>query len=120
MRANIPQIFITLASPKALEEEPHSPFSSWLSPLADEDDDTKFRRNHLTPPPRPIDSPRLVRTLSPSRGESPTMADGLERQQFERLLKLSAERPSAASPKKPNDLRKEIALRAHHQARHRT
>jgi hypothetical protein len=64
----------------------------------------------LTPPP----TSTRFRQLSPLRpSDALVTGQGLERERFEALLKASKERNSAVGAKKGNDLRKEIALKAH-------
>ncbi|KAJ6574832.1 hypothetical protein B0H19DRAFT_934912 [Mycena capillaripes] len=107
--AHLPQISVSLAPEETLPQEPYSPFSWSTSPAGGDDDG--FRPVHLTPPPT---STRFIRQLSPLRpSEAPVTGQGLERERFEALLKASKERNSAVGAKKGNDLRKEIALKAH-------
>ncbi|KAJ7655089.1 hypothetical protein DFH06DRAFT_1474158 [Mycena polygramma] len=105
-----PQISVSLAPEESLAPEPYSPFS-WSTTAADDDDG--FRPVHLTPPPT-SGSTKFMRQLSPLRpSEATVTGQGLQRERFEALLKASKERNSAVGVKKGNDLRKEIALKAH-------
>jgi hypothetical protein len=105
----IPMISI---SPAPLEEpvvEPYSPFSplSWksLTPF-----DEGFRAQHLSPPP----TITRFRSLSPLRpAEHPAPVKGLEPERFEALLQGARERNTAVGAKKAQDLRKEVAMKAH-------
>jgi len=108
-KPSIPHIHISLAPPEEPQVEPYSPFGS--SNVLPSDDDA-FRHTHLTPPPS---STRFGKSLSPLRpveAVSP-VATGLERDRFDMLLKASRERHAAVGAKKAQDLRKEIALKAH-------
>ncbi|KAJ7706464.1 hypothetical protein B0H17DRAFT_1037344 [Mycena rosella] len=108
--AHVPEISVSLAPEENMVSEPYSPFS-WGTALVVEDDG--FRPVHLTPPPSST-STRFIKQLSPLRpSEATVTGQGLERERFEALLKASKERNSAVGAKKGNDLRKEIALKAH-------
>jgi len=105
----IPHIHISLAPPEEPQVEPYSPFASSNVQSSDEDG---FRHTHLTPP---LTSTRFGKSLSPLRpleAVSP-VAQGLERDRFDMLLKASRERHAAVGAKKAQDLRKEIAVKAH-------
>ncbi|KZT06813.1 uncharacterized protein LAESUDRAFT_758991 [Laetiporus sulphureus 93-53] len=105
----IPEISISLASPQEPESEPFSPFSPSFSknqPLVEDDDG--WRATLLSPPP--MLSPR---NLSPLRPVDSVRGRGLERERFEALLRASRERNVGLGAKKPMDLRKEIAIKAH-------
>ncbi|KAJ6627203.1 hypothetical protein B0H10DRAFT_1780055 [Mycena sp. CBHHK59/15] len=107
---HVPEISVSPAPEEAMVPEPYSPFS-WNTVLSDDDDG--FRALHLTPPPSST-STRFIKQLSPLRpSEATVTGQGLERERFEALLKASKERNSAVGAKKGNDLRKEIALKAH-------
>ncbi|KAG6845964.1 hypothetical protein H0H87_011012 [Tephrocybe sp. NHM501043] len=105
-------ISISLAPPQEPVVEPYSPFSAaFTSP---DDDDAAFRPVHLTPPPTLTKFSPVPKPLSPLRpSDTASPAKGLERERFEALLQASRERNSALGSRKENDLRKEIALRAH-------
>lgn len=75
-------------------------------------DDDCARAVHLSPPPS-SSSPRFMRQPSPLGPHSALAGQGLERERFEALLLASRERNAAVGVKKGNDLRKEIALKAH-------
>ncbi|KAJ6604379.1 hypothetical protein DFH09DRAFT_1122491 [Mycena vulgaris] len=108
--AHVPEISVSLAPELTMVAEPYSPFSWVNKPVAEDDD---FRPVHLTPPPSSA-STRFMKQLSPLRpSEAIVTGQGLERERFEALLKASKERNSAVGAKKGNDLRKEIALKAH-------
>ncbi|KAI0762832.1 hypothetical protein C8Q74DRAFT_181703 [Fomes fomentarius] len=104
----VPAISISLASPEEPAPEPFSPFSecSFLS-----DDSDSFRPTLLSPPPPSAVSPRQLSPLRPK--DAPVTGKGLERERFEALLQASRERNAAVGSKRPNDLRKEIALKVH-------
>lgn len=104
----VPEISISLASPEEPAPEPFSPFSecSFLS-----DDYDSFRPTLLSPPPPSAVSPRQLSPLRPK--DAPVTGKGLERERFEALLQASRERNAAVGSKRPNDLRKEIALKVH-------
>ncbi|KAJ7919161.1 hypothetical protein B0H13DRAFT_1990634 [Mycena leptocephala] len=105
--AHVPEISVSLAPVETLAPEPYSPFSWSTTPAGDDDG---FRPVHLTPPP----TSTRFRQLSPLRpSDALVTGQGLERERFEALLKASKERNSAVGAKKGNDLRKEIALKAH-------
>jgi len=109
VKPSIPHIYISLAPPEEPQVEPYSPFPSTTVPANDED---AYRHTHLTPP---LSSTRFGRSLSPLRpldAVTPA-AQGLERERFDLLLKASRERFAAVGAKKTQDLRKEIALKAH-------
>jgi hypothetical protein len=108
--SSVPEISISLAPYEEPMEEPPSPFAC-LSPVqADEGDG--YRSALLTPPP--ASSPRAS-PLSPLRPvDIPVKGKGLERERFEALLKASRERnASIGGARRPQDLRKEVALKAH-------
>jgi len=108
--AHVPEISVSLAPEETMLAEPYSPFSWATSPVGDDDG---FRPVHLTPPPTSTPT-RFIKQLSPLRpSDTPFTGQGLERERFEALLKASKERNSAVGAKKGNDLRKEIALKAH-------
>ncbi|KAJ7786030.1 hypothetical protein B0H16DRAFT_1355113 [Mycena metata] len=108
---HVPEISVSLAPEETMVVEPYSPFN-WATIHTTGDDDG-FRPVHLTPPPSST-SAKFIRQLSPLRpSDSPVTGLGLERERFEALLKASKERNSAVGAKKGNDLRKEIALKAH-------
>ncbi|KAJ7102198.1 hypothetical protein B0H15DRAFT_936250 [Mycena belliarum] len=110
--AHVPEISVSPAPEETMVAEPYSPFS-WgkIAHVVPEDDG--FRPVHLTPPPTTTPT-RFVKQLSPLRpSEATVTGQGLERERFEALLKASKERNSAVGAKKGNDLRKEIALKAH-------
>ncbi|KAJ7492891.1 hypothetical protein FB451DRAFT_554572 [Mycena latifolia] len=109
--AHVPEISVSLAPEETMVAEPYSPFSWATTPVVEEDDG--FRPVHLTPPPTSTPT-RFGKQLSPLRpSEATVTGQGLERERFEALLKASKERNSAVGAKKGNDLRKEIALKAH-------
>ncbi|KAF7319979.1 hypothetical protein MKEN_00781800 [Mycena kentingensis (nom. inval.)] len=83
----VPEISVSPAPEVVLAPEPYSPFSWSTTPV---EDDGRLRSTPLN---------RL-------------RARGLDRTQFEALLRASKER-NAVGGKKGNDLRKEIALKAH-------
>lgn len=106
--ASPPRISISLAPPNDPLVEPYSPFKS--DTIHDEDDG--FRTKHLTPPPTHMSF--AGKQLSPLRPvDTVNRGQGLERERFEALLKASRERNAAVGARKTNDLRKEIALKAH-------
>ncbi|KAJ7042518.1 hypothetical protein C8F04DRAFT_80363 [Mycena alexandri] len=108
---HVPEISVSLAPEETMVVEPYSPFN-WAS-IHHAGDDDGFRPVHLTPPPSAA-SAKFIKQLSPLRpSDSPVTGQGLERERFEALLKASKERNSAVGAKKGNDLRKEIALKAH-------
>lgn len=108
--AILPAISISPAPPEDPLVEPHSPFSWSLSSPVDEDDDG-FRPRHLTPPPSHL---TFKKPHSPLRPMDVNISEkGLEQDRFEALLKASRERNASFGSKKTNDLRKEIALKAH-------
>ncbi|KAJ7130087.1 hypothetical protein C8R43DRAFT_896310 [Mycena crocata] len=108
--AHVPEISVSLAPEETMVSEPYSPFS-WATTHAEADE--SYRPVHLTPPPSST-STRFIKQLSPLRpSEATVTGQGLERERFEALLKASKERNSAVGAKKGNDLRKEIALKAH-------
>ncbi|KAL4069497.1 hypothetical protein J3A83DRAFT_4413220 [Scleroderma citrinum] len=98
----IPFICISPASPKKSHPVPHSPFPSGDP----EEDDDDFRAKHLSPPP--IMSPRY---LSPLRSPSYPAPRGLQREQFDLLLKASRERRAVLGVQRAPDLRKELAVK---------
>ncbi|KAF7306682.1 hypothetical protein MIND_00459900 [Mycena indigotica] len=104
----VPQISVSLAIEEPMAPEPYSPFS-WTSSSPVEDDG--FRPSHLSPPPSST-SPRFIRQRSPLNPSQVPSGQGIERERFEALLQASKER-NAVGSKKGNDLRKEIALKAH-------
>ncbi|KAJ7783485.1 hypothetical protein DFH07DRAFT_764005 [Mycena maculata] len=107
--AHVPEISVSLAPEEPTMDEPYSPFSATI-PVVEDDG---FRPVHLTPPPTSTPT-RFIKQLSPLRpSEATVTGQGLERERFEALLKASKERNSAVGAKKGNDLRKEIALKAH-------
>jgi hypothetical protein len=113
-RSPLPSIHVSLApyqSPPA--EEPKSPFQC-LSPISPAEEDEGPRSALLTPPP--VLSPGRPSPLSPLRpSDAPVTGTGLERERFEALLKTSRERNAmiGGPARKAQDLRKEIALKAH-------
>ncbi|KAJ7630672.1 hypothetical protein FB45DRAFT_978948 [Roridomyces roridus] len=110
MAACVPEISVSLAPELFVVEEPSSPFA-WSTVAVDDDDG--FRPIHLTPPPTTTPT-RFMKQLSPLRpADSPVSGHGLARERFEALLQASRERNLAVGAKKGNDLRKEIALKAH-------
>jgi len=105
---NIPHICISLAPPEEPQVEPYSPFASSNVTPSDED---AFRHTHLTPP---LTSTQFGKALSPLRPlEAVLPARGLERERFDKLLNASRERQVAVGAKRAQDLRREIALKAH-------
>lgn len=107
----IPSIQISPAPPEKPVIEPYSPFSSCFSPSVSDD---AFRPQHLTPPPSHTSFPKQLSPLRPPESVNPASGQGLARERFERLLQAQRDRNSAlGSNKKPVDLRKEIALKAH-------
>ncbi|KAJ7462661.1 hypothetical protein B0H11DRAFT_89327 [Mycena galericulata] len=107
---HVPEISVSLAPEETMVAEPYSPFS-WATTHIEDDDG--FRPVHLTPPPTTTPT-KFIKQLSPLRPSDATVTgQGLERERFEALLKASKERNSAVGTKKGNDLRKEIALKAH-------
>jgi hypothetical protein len=107
VKPSIPHIYISLAPPEEPQVEPYSPFASSNMPASAEDG---FRLTHLTPP---LTSTRFRKSLSPLRPLEAPATKGLERDRFDMLLKASRERHAAVGAKKAQDLRKEIALKAH-------
>lgn len=107
--ASPPQISISLAPPDDPVVEPYSPFN----PATFNDEDDSFRPKHLTPPPTQLQfgGPRQLSPLRPL--DTVNRGQGLERDRFEALLQATRERNIAVGAKKSNDLRKELALKAH-------
>ncbi|KAL0950935.1 hypothetical protein HGRIS_007691 [Hohenbuehelia grisea] len=106
--AHIPQISISPAPEPEPIIEPYSPFSTSVFTH----DDDAFRPQHLTPPP--TGSQRFsVGHSSPLRPAEAKENKGLDSTRFMALLKASKERNSSSTSRKENDLRKEIALKAH-------
>jgi hypothetical protein len=106
----IPTISISPAPPEEPIVEPYSPFSplSWKSLTPS--DDENFRPQHLSPPP----TIASFKNLSPLRPAEQTVSvKGLERERFEALLQGVRERNTAVGVKKAQDLRREIAMKAH-------
>jgi hypothetical protein len=105
----IPKISI---SPPPLDDppiEPYSPFNS--ATFVSRVSSCSHRAQHLTPPPT---LSTFGRGLSPLRPmQSPPPSKGLERERFEALLEATRQRNGAVGAKKAQDLRKEIALKAH-------
>ena len=99
----IPAIHITDASPVEIKPEPPSPFSPSYPFTSDNDD--SFRAMHLSPPP-------LYHQLSPLNPSSHSRASGkgLDRERFESLLRSTR---SGSSGKRGQDLRREVAIKAH-------
>jgi len=104
--ARVPQISVSFAPEEPLAPEPQSPFAWSTTPVEDDG----FRPVHLSPPPSST-SPRFVRQSSPLNPTTSPTGPGLEREHFELLL--ASARNTAVGTKKGNDLRKEIALKAH-------
>jgi len=104
--AHIPHISISPAPPPEPVIEPYSPFHT----VAFAPDNDTFRPTHLTPPPT---GPQRfsVNQPSPLRPVESRENKGLDLSRFQALLRASKDRNS--SSKKENDLRKEIALKAH-------
>lgn len=110
MHPILPSISISFAPPEDPLVEPYSPFASVCSPVDESSDG--FRPSHLTPPPTHLHFKKPLSPLRPIEN-IPTSGKGLERERFEALLKASRERNAMVGAKKTNDLRKEIALKAH-------
>jgi hypothetical protein len=110
-RSPLPAICISPAPYQApAAEEPKSPFNC-LSPLSPAEDDG-FRSALLTPPP--VLSPGRASPLSPLRPTDVPATTGLARERFEAMLQKSRERNvMIGGSRKVQDLRKEIALKAH-------
>ncbi|KIJ68234.1 hypothetical protein HYDPIDRAFT_179421 [Hydnomerulius pinastri MD-312] len=101
----LPYICVSPASPERQYPEPYSPFPS---AEADPEGDDGFRAKHLTPPPLATASPRHSSPLRPANCPIPK---GLNREQFDLLLKASRERKALLGSQKTVDLRKELALK---------
>lgn len=102
---SLPKILISLAPPLEPPVEPFSPVPS--APISDNEDG--FRSALLSPP---IQLSKHLSPLCPP--EVPLKGSGLERERFEQLLKISRERAQALGNKRSPDLRKELAVKAHH------
>jgi len=109
MSSPIPSISISPPPPAEPLIEPYSPFLSW-NPSITPVDDEGFRSQHLTPPPTIT---KFSKSLSPLRPADSPLSKGVERERFEAMLQTARERNMAVGAKKAQDLRKEIALRAH-------
>lgn len=106
----LPEISISPAPPQEAAKEPYSPLSGSHPQNLKEPDSP--RPALLSPPP--TGTPHLYRQLSPLRpDDAPISGRGLERERFEALLRASRERNAAVGAKRPPDLRKEIAVKAH-------
>jgi hypothetical protein len=105
----IPSISISPPPPAEPVIEPYSPFLSWNPSLTPVDDEG-FRSHHLTPPPTIT---KFSKSLSPLRPAESPLSQGVERERFEAMLQTARERNMAVGAKKAQDLRKEIALKAH-------
>ncbi|KAF9229509.1 hypothetical protein BS17DRAFT_24971 [Gyrodon lividus] len=101
----VPSICISLASPEKGYPEPYSPIT--FGKLDGEGGDG-FRAKHLTPPPKAIASPIHSSPLRPADCPVPK---GVNRDQFELLLKASRDRRALLGTQKTPDLRKELALK---------
>ncbi|KAF8167911.1 hypothetical protein B0H34DRAFT_683633 [Crassisporium funariophilum] len=103
--------FISI-SPAPQEEpliEPFSPFTPHAFPIHNDDG---FRPAHLTPPPTVT---RFKRTLSPLHPVGNSISGkGLESQRFQALLTATKQRNASGGVKRSVDLRKEIAVKVHH------
>ncbi|KAG1715638.1 hypothetical protein ID866_1520 [Astraeus odoratus] len=98
----VPFICISPASPE--ESLPLPSPSTHGEPEVDDDDG--FRSKHLSPPPHV--SPRYLSPLGASVHPAPK---GLDKEQFDRLLKASRERRAVMGVRKAPDLRKELAIK---------
>ncbi|KAL1667634.1 hypothetical protein GGF50DRAFT_48003 [Schizophyllum commune] len=105
---HVPQISISFAPDEAPAPEPYSPFP-WGAPAEDPDDG--YRPSLLSPPPKGLTLPRKHSPLRPSESFE-AGGRGLEADRFAALLRSSRERN--AKREKTVDLRKEIAVKAHH------
>ncbi|KAH7924886.1 hypothetical protein BV22DRAFT_1012365 [Leucogyrophana mollusca] len=104
----LPHIRILPASPDKSLPEPYSPFH----PVdLEEEDEDGYRSTYLSPPfiaPTEFRSPRHS---SPLRPPDCPIAKGLDREQFDSLLKASRERKVALGSRKTPDLRRELAIK---------
>ncbi|KAL1739756.1 hypothetical protein HDZ31DRAFT_68613 [Schizophyllum fasciatum] len=105
---HVPQISISFAPDEAPVPEPYSPFP-WAAPAEDMDDG--YRPSLLSPPPKGLTLPRKHSPLRPVEGTE-AGGRGIEADRFAALLRSSRERN--AKREKTVDLRKEIAVKAHH------
>ncbi|TRM61478.1 hypothetical protein BD626DRAFT_549091 [Schizophyllum amplum] len=101
---HVPQISISFAPDETPVPEPYSPFP-WSATVEEEPDDG-YRPSLLSPPPKGLTT---LRKSSPSQEAG---GRGLEADRFAALLRSSRERN--AKRDKTVDLRKEIAVKAHH------
>jgi hypothetical protein len=109
----LPEISISPAPPAEPTQEPFSPFRSShpTSPTPVPEDDG-YRPSLLSPPP--VISPRFLRQhspLCPDTVRADPDGQGLEADQFKKLLASSRERNGPINGKRAPDLRKEIALK---------
>ncbi|KIJ21574.1 hypothetical protein PAXINDRAFT_65019 [Paxillus involutus ATCC 200175] len=102
----LPFICVSPASPEKDFPEPYSPIPS--AKLDRHEGDDGFRAKHLTPPPVAIASPWNSSPLRPADCPSPK---GVDREQFDLLLKASRDRRALLGTQKTPDLRKELALK---------
>ncbi|KAI5122349.1 hypothetical protein M0805_004107 [Coniferiporia weirii] len=102
----LPVIEISLAPPEELQPEPYSPFSPMNVAFSVPVDDS-YRPALLTPPAQSWTlSPHKSLTTSVNKGK------GIKDEDFQALLRASKERSSTVGARK-QDLRKEVALKAH-------
>ncbi|TFK30629.1 hypothetical protein FA15DRAFT_580238 [Coprinopsis marcescibilis] len=107
---SVPQISVSLAPPEVTPAEPYSPFANTSFKVPQSDD--AFRPTHLTPPPVHARGFRTKGSTYKSPDEpAKQIGKGLDRARFEALLNASKEKPTVT--KKPADLRKEVAVKAH-------
>lgn len=102
----VPIIEISLAPVEEPEPEPYSPFSPLNAAFGLSDDMDSYRPSLLSPPVQGIHFAPLKRLNAPVKRQ------GMNNEQFQQLLRASKEKSTTLGTKK-QDLRKEVALKAH-------
>ena len=108
----VPVIEISFAPEEVPIPEPYSPFSPMKGSFGIQQDDGDCYRPSLLSPPIQGFQLSPLRPLSSGQNRPQEHGKGLGSEQFQHLLRMSKEKSSVMIAKK-QDLRREVALKAH-------